>query len=90
MGYFHVTTGSAANLEKNRIRKVLVTVNSALTGTITLSDETGTGGTPVVGIITNPTVGTSYEYWNFKTGVTVTPSATCEITVNTDSSNGPN
>jgi len=90
MAYFHITSSGAVNLEKNRIRKVLITVNAALTGTITISDETGTGGTPVIGIITNPTVGTPYTYYNLKTGLTVNPSATCEITVNTDGSNGPN
>lgn len=87
--YTHITAGSATNLTTGRISKVKITVNAALTGTITVSDETSTGGTPVVGIITNPTVGSQYEYWDLKNGLTVTPSTTCEITVNASSSYGP-
>lgn len=89
MAYKHVTAGSAANLAKNAVSKVKITVNAALTGTITVSDETSTAGTPVVGVITNPTVGSVYEYWDLQNGVTVTPSTTCEITVNMSSTYGP-
>lgn len=88
MAYFYITAAAAVNLQKDRVRKVLITVNASVTGTITISDETGTTGTPVVGIITNPTVGTNYEYWDFKTGVTITPSAISNLTVNVDSSYG--
>lgn len=89
MAYLHITTGAAVNVDTGRLRKVQIQVNAALTGTITLSDETGTSGSPVVGIITNPTVGQRYEYWSLKNGLTVTPSTTCEITAMTDSSSGP-
>lgn len=65
-------------------RKVIVQVNAALTGTIKVSDETATASTPLVATITNPTVGSVYEYWGFKNGVTVVPSATCDITVSAD------
>lgn len=88
MAYSHITAGSAVNLAQNAINKVIVTVNAALTGTITVSDEKGTTGSPVVGIITNPTVGSRYEYWDFKSGLTITPSTTCEITVNIDGGRG--
>ena len=87
--YKYITASGAVNQFQGRARKLLVTVNTALTGTITISDETGTGGTPLVGIITNPTVGSSYEYWDIKNGVTVNPSATCDISVNIDGSQGP-
>lgn len=69
-------------------RKVLITVNAALTGTITVIDGTS-GTTGNVAIITNPTVGSSYEYWDFKDGVRIVTSATCDITVNADGSYGP-
>lgn len=88
MAYFHVTANSAANLASSAANKVKVTVNAALTGTLTISDETGTAGTPVVGIITNPTVGSVYEYWDLKKGITITPSTTCEVTVNVSSTFG--
>lgn len=88
MAYRHLTAAAAVNIATGRISKVLLTNNIALTGTITISDETGTAGTPVVAIITNPAVGNQYEYWDFQTGVTITPSATCDITVNTASSYG--
>lgn len=89
MAYRNVLTGAAVNIENNHVRKVLITVNAALTGSIIVSDETGTAGTPIVATITNPAVGDRYEYWDFKTGVTITPSTTCNITVNTDGSYGP-
>jgi hypothetical protein len=88
MAYFHLTASGAVNKLKTAVPKVKVTVNATLTGTITLSDETGTAGTPVVAIITNPTVGSVYEYWDLQTGLTINPSATCEITVNTSSFSG--
>lgn len=89
MAYKHITLGSATNLAKNAVSKVKITVNAALTGSITVSDETSTTGSPIVGVITNPTVGTTYEYWDLQNGVTVTPSTTCEITVNMSSTYGP-
>jgi hypothetical protein len=82
MAYKHITAGSAISIS-GACSRVLVTVNTALTGTITVSDETGTTGSPVVAVITNPTVGSMYEYWDLKQGVCITPSATCDITVST-------
>jgi hypothetical protein len=84
-----MTASGASNLINCSLRKAIIQVNAALTGTITVSDETGTSGTPVVAVITNPTVGSSFTYGNFKTGVTVNPSATCDITVSLDTSQGP-
>jgi hypothetical protein len=62
--------------------KVLITVNAALTGTITVIDGTS-GTTANVAVITNPAVGDQFEYWDFSTGVRIVTSATCDITVNT-------
>ena len=56
---------------------ILITVNTALTGTITVADA----GTTIA-VITNPTVGSSYQYYGFNGAITVNPSATCDITVN--------
>ena len=88
--YRHLTANSAINIAQGGSRKVIITNNGALTGTITVSDETGTSGAPVVAVITNPTVGSQYEYWDIKTGVTITPSATCDITVSVSSGMGGN
>lgn len=63
-------------------KRVLVTVNAALTGSIKVIDNT-TGSTANVATITNPTVGTSYEYWDFTSGVRIVASGACDITVST-------
>lgn len=84
----HLTAAAANNVWPQQAKKVRITVNAALTGTITLSDETGTTGTPVIAIITNPTVGSFFEYWGLQLGVCVTPSALCDITVSVDYSRG--
>lgn len=55
---------------------LLITVNAALTGTITVADINGTQA-----IITNPAAGAAYRYYGLEGTVTVNPSATCDITV---------
>jgi hypothetical protein len=54
---------------------LLVTVNTALTGTLTVKD-----GTTTVAVITNPTVGSQYYYYGFNSSINVNPSATCDVT----------
>lgn len=88
MAYVHITASGAVNQYTSATRKVLLQVNTTLTGTITVSDEAGTTGVPVVAVITNPTVGTLFEYGSLKNGVTVNPSATCDITVFISTSQG--
>ncbi len=88
--YSYVTASGPANIQTGHIRKVKIQVNTALTGTIKVSDETATASTPLIATITNPTVGTSYEYWNMASGVTVNPSVGCDITVNVTSGVGGN
>lgn len=56
----------------------MVQINLALTGNIVVADANGT-----VATITNPTVGSKYEYWDLVGPVTVNPSTTTDITVNT-------
>lgn len=83
--HFTVTGPIAANdIFDGPVKKAIIQVNKALTGTITVSDELATAGTPVVAIITNPAVGDRYEYWGFTSGLTVIPSTTCDITVSAD------
>lgn len=87
MIYAHLTATGPVTADKvwsGPAKRAIIQVNAALTGNITVSDETATASTPVVAVITNPTVGTKYEYWGFNTGVTVVPSATCDITVSVD------
>jgi hypothetical protein len=57
---------------------ILVTVNAALTGTITLQ-----AGSTTFAIITNPTVGSSFRYYGLRGqgAITANPSATCNITI---------
>lgn len=87
MAYSLITDTTETQVETGRIRKVLVQVNAALTGTIKVIDNT-TGTTANVATITNPTVGSQYEYWDFKTGVRIVASGACNITVLTDGSYG--
>jgi hypothetical protein len=90
MAYSNVTVSGPANVSTGRSRKVLIQVNKALTGTIVVSDETATAGTPVIGTITNPTVGLQFEYWDMKNGVTVNPSVATDVTVSVSSGMGGN
>lgn len=88
MGKVYITTGATTQVATGAIRKVLITVNTALTGTVTVLDNT-TGTTANVAVITNPTVGSMYEYWDFTAGVRIVTSTTCDITINYDGSYGP-
>lgn len=88
MAKTYITTGATTQCFTGAARKVRITVNAALTGTITVIDGTA-GTTANVAIITNPTVGNSYEYWDFQTGVRIVTSTTCDICVNIDGSHGP-
>lgn len=64
-------------------KKAVVMVNTALTGTIKVIDNT-TGTTANVATITNPTVGSRFIYTDFITGVRIVASGACDITVMTD------
>lgn len=86
--YAYITDGTETQVVTGYARKARVTVNAALTGTIKVIDNT-TGTTANVATITNPTVGTVYEYWDFKTGVRIVASGACDLTVSVDGSFGP-
>ena len=87
MAEAYITTATTTQVA-GPCRKVFIQVNAALTGTITVIDN-DTGTTANIAIITNPTVGQQYEYWDFVTGVRIVTSAICDITVQTDGSYGP-
>lgn len=75
MAYTNLTTGGNVTVA-GQSSKTRIQVNAALTGNIVVKD-----GTVVVATITNPTVGSQFEYWDFQTNVQVNPSTTCDITV---------
>lgn len=81
----NLTTGGAVVIA-TAARAILVTVNSALTGTIAV---TTAGSVPdstsaqTIATITNPTVGNAFRYGGLsKQGaISVNPSTTCDVTV---------
>lgn len=83
MLYSYITTGATTQVYTGQVRQILIQVNAALTGSITVIDGT-TGTTGNVAIITNPTVGGKYEYWGLQNGVRIVTSTTCDITVSCD------
>ena len=83
--YSYIVDNTATQVEIGKVSRVTIQVNAALTGSIKVIDNT-TGTTANVATITNPTVGSRYEYWDFKTGVLIIASGSCDITVCTDSS----
>lgn len=87
MAYKYITDNTETQVETGLVNKAIVQVNAALTGSIKVIDNT-TGTTANVATITNPTVGSKYEYWDFKNGVRIVASGACDITVSTDSSYG--
>ena len=89
MAYNHIVDTTATVVLGSAVHKAAVQVNAALTGTITVYDSAGSATAPVVAVITNPTVGSRYEFWNLATGFKVVASGTCDITAMADGSRGP-
>ncbi len=87
--YSHITDSTATVVSSDRIRTAMIQVNASLTGTITVYDAIGSDTSPTVAVITNPTVGTRFIYHDFKTGVKVVASGTCDITVSASATYGP-
>lgn len=71
----HLTAAGAAKVADNAYG-ILITVNTGLTGSITVTDANGTQA-----VITNPVVGNMFRYFGLTGQVNVNPSATCDITV---------
>ncbi len=76
----YITTATTTQVS-GPARRVLIQVNAALIGTISVIDDTQ-GTTANIAVITNPAVGDQYEYWDLVLGVRIVTSATCDITVN--------
>jgi len=76
----YITGATTTQVATNAIKHVVITVNTALTGTITVIDGTA-GTTANVAIITNPTVGLVLHYYDFQLGVRIVTIATCDIAV---------
>lgn len=75
--YAHITTATTTNLKTVPGVLHAITVNAALTGTITIND-----GAAVIAVITNPTVGQVISYdVGFAGTLSIVTSATCDITV---------
>lgn len=87
MAKSYITAAATTQVHTGPLKKVVITVNTALTGTITVIDGTS-GTTANVGVITNPTVGSRYEFWDFTEGLRLVTSATCDITVNYSGTSG--
>ncbi len=75
----YITTATTTQVG-GACEEVLVQVNAALTGTITVIDGT-TGTTANVAVITNPAVGSQFRYRDFQNGVRIVTNASCDITV---------
>lgn len=78
----YITTATTTQVTDTAQSKVFIQVNAALTGTIKVIDG-NSGTTANVATITNPTVGSQYQYYTFTTGVRIVTDASCDITVST-------
>lgn len=88
MSFSYITDDTATQVATGKVRKATIQCNAALTGTIKVIDGTS-GTTANVATITNPTVGTYYQYWDLATGFRVIASGACNITASADQGNGP-
>lgn len=73
----YITTGATTAIA-TAANGILVMVNAALTGTITLK-----AGTATFAIITNPTVGSMFRYNGLRGqgAITAVTSTTCDVTI---------
>lgn len=72
----HITAATTTTISTTGPRGVRINVNTALTGTITVADGTGT-----LAVITNPGVQSSWVGYGFQGTVTVVTNATCDLSV---------
>lgn len=87
MARTYITTATTTQCAPAAVSKVIVQVNATMTGTIAVIDGI-TGSTPNIALITNPIVGSQYEYWDFQNGVRIITSVACDVSVNTFSGHG--
>ena len=76
-------TAAAEAVVAGKCNGILIQVNKALTGTITVKD-----GTVTKAVITDPTVGSTHRDGKFYTSDRTPPSAITDITVTIDGSHG--
>lgn len=73
----HITDTSVHTVANSSLG-ILIQVNTGFTGTITVADSNATQA-----VATNPVVGNAFRYYGLAGAVTVTSSATGDITVST-------
>ena len=82
MALKNITDNTATQVETGFVNKAIIQVNAALTGTIKVINNI-TGTTANVATITNPTVGSRFEYYGLDTGLLIIASGNCDITAMT-------
>lgn len=87
MPYAYITDNTATQVATGAVLRAVIQVNAALSGNIKVIDGTS-GTTANVATITNPTVGSRYEYYFLNSGLRVIASTTCDITVSAQQSPG--
>lgn len=83
MAYKYIVDNTATQVEIGYVRKAIIQVNAALTGSIKVIDGID-GTTANVATITNPTVGSLYIYNGLNSGFRVIASGSCDITASTE------
>ncbi len=83
MAKSYIVDSTATQVATGYCKRVMVTVNAALTGSIKVIDGTS-GTTANVATITNPGVGAQFVYMDFMSGVRIIASGACDITVSAD------
>ncbi len=79
----YMTANTAYTIGGVALRGLFIQVNAALTGTLTVKDDSTTKA-----VITNPAVGNQFVYYGFTGVCTVTPSTTCDATASALSVHG--
>lgn len=84
----HITAAANATVA-DKPRRLRIVNNAALTGTLTVTDvvaatPSSAAVTDTIAVITNPGVGDTFNYGQFRGVAKVEPSTTCDITVVTE------
>lgn len=82
MAYSYIVDNTETQVDIGPIKKAIIQVNAALTGSIKVIDGIS-GNTANVATITDPAGGSRYEYNTLKTGFRVVASTSCNITAQT-------
>lgn len=79
MANSYIVDNTATQVATGVVKHARITVNAALTGSIKVIDGIA-GTTANVATITNPTVGSEYNYSDLTNGFRVIASTNCDIT----------